>query len=144
MTDQKNALRRGIWWLRDPANPVLPPVAGSDYDSNCCMNPWVVRIDDDYRVYYSGADAKEKRRICMAQAPVEDPGNFVRHGVVLDRGEDGDFDYSWAVLPHVIKFPDKWHLYYSGNCGYGEGLSSFPGLGVAFSDDGINFEKYEN
>jgi len=48
------------------------------------------------------------------------------------------------VLPGVFKFGDTWHLYYSGNDGGALGLQSFPGIGLATSSDGVNFEKYSD
>jgi hypothetical protein len=107
------------------------------------MNPWVIRIGDDYHLYYAGADANGFRRICLAVAPVDQPGSFTRLGPVLSTGEPGAFDYRWTVLPHVVQIaPDRWHLYYTGNSGIGEGLSSFPGLGLAISSDGKTWEKH--
>ena len=35
-------------------------------------------------------------------------------------------------------------MYYTANSGVGEGLSAFPGIGLAFSDDGRTFEKHGN
>ena len=136
-------LHRNVWWIRDSANPVLPPLKEQVQESSCCMNPFAVRMEDTYRLYYAGADDDGHRRICLATAPIDQPAVWTRHGVVLDRGEDGDFDFNWTVLPHVVKFPDRWHLYYTGNCGKGTGLAQFPGIGLAFSDDGISFTKYD-
>lgn len=139
----KQFLQRNVWWIRDPASPVLPPSKDLAQESSCCMNPFVLRIDDTYRLYYAGGDEEGHKRICLATAPIDQPTAWTRHGVVLDRGKDGDFDFNWTVLPHVVKFPDRWHLYYTGNCGKGTGLAQFPGIGLAFSDDGLSFTKYD-
>ncbi len=135
-------ISRNLWWIRDPRNPILPPDADSEVECNRCMNPFALRIGDEYHLYYSGADAEGYQRICLATAPVHDPSDWTRHGVVLDRGVTGAFDHKWAVLPHVVRFADRWHLYYTGNSGRGEGLAQFPGIGLAFSDDGRTFRKY--
>ncbi len=137
-----NFLHRNMWWIRDPVNPVLPP-GTHDFDCGCCMNPWVLRADDQYRLYYAGADAEGHRNICLATAPADRPTEWTRHGIVMARGSEGAFDHNWAVLPHVLRFPDRWHLYYTGNCGHGAGLSAFPGIGLAFSEDGISWTKHE-
>jgi len=132
-------------WTRHPANPVLPPVPGSDYDCNCCMNPYAVRVGDTVRLYYAGADKDGHRRICLATADVDDLATWERHGPLFDRGAPGAFDHNWCVLPCLHRFGDRWHLYYSGNEGSeGLGLQGFPGIGLATSADGIHFEKYSD
>ena len=88
-------------WQRNPANPVLPPMPGSTCDSMRCMNPFVVKVDDEYRLHYSGGDDDGVHRICLATAPIEKPCEVTRHGVMLDIGETGAFDGRWCVLPCV-------------------------------------------
>ncbi|MBT3376531.1 MAG: hypothetical protein HN742_29435 [Lentisphaerae bacterium] len=106
------------------------------------MNPFVVRATEGYRLYYSGGDAEGRQRICMATSAPGAPGEFVRHGVILDVGAPGSFDAHWCVLPCVRRFGPTWHLYYSGHEGTDLGLQSFPGIGLAVSDDGIHFSRH--
>jgi predicted GH43/DUF377 family glycosyl hydrolase len=137
-------LRRNLWWIRPPDNPVLPPGPPGSFDCGCCMNPWALRVRDQWRLYYAGADADGRRRICLATSPVGDGGRWHRRGPVLEPGPEGSFDARWCVLPHVVQFaPDRWHLYYTGNCGRGRGLAAFPGIGLAVSRDLVHWEKYE-
>ena len=143
-SNQNSQLQRPMWWIRHPSNPILPPIPGSEVEEQCCMNPFVLRVEDTYRLYYAGGGKDGHRRICLATANVSDPNQWHRHGVVLETGDDGDFDYGWTVLPHVVRFPDRWHMYYTANRGYGDGLNAFPGIGLAFSDDGLTFEKYSH
>ena len=131
-------------WVRDAANPVLPPQPGSSYDSTQCMNPFVVRIGNQYRLYYSGGDAQRHQRICLATCEAAAPAEFVRRGPVLDLGGKGSFDAHWCVLPCVHRFGDTWHLYYSGHDGTDRGLQSFPGIGLAVSTDGLSFKRYSS
>ncbi len=106
------------------------------------MNPFAVRVDDEYRLYYSGGDTAGHQRICLATMPVATPDKLTRRGMVLDLGQAGSFDANWCVLPCVHRFGTKWHMYYSGNEGTNLGLQSFPGIGLATSCDGIHFQKY--
>ena len=129
-------------WKRDRGNPVLRPVPGSTWESLRCMNPFVVKVDGEYRLYYSGGDMEGRQRICMATTPVSKPVQFTRHGMILDVGERHSFDAQWCVLPCVHRFGNRWHLYYSGHEGTALGLQSFPGIGLAISDDGIHFQRY--
>jgi predicted GH43/DUF377 family glycosyl hydrolase len=129
-------------WIRDPGNPVLPPGAPDDADASRCMNPFVLRHEDRLRMYYSGGDSQGRQRICLAEMPVDDCNAFTRHGAILDVGLSGSFDAHWCVLPCVHKFGENWHLYYTGNEGSDLGLQSFPGIGLAVSQDGIHFERH--
>jgi len=106
------------------------------------MNPFVVRVNGEYRLFYSGGDADGSQRLCLATARINAPTRFTRHGVVLDTGAAGAFDAHWCVLPCVHRFGNTWHLYYTGHEGTDLGLQSFPGIGLAISDDGLHFRRY--
>lgn len=135
-------LRRPVEWIRDQSNPVLPPRPG-EFDAARCMNPWVVRDADTYRLFYSGGDKNGKQRIGVATASVGDITNWTRTEPLFETGAAGSFDAQWCVLPHVVRtHDDRWHLYYTGNAGSGSGLSAFPGLGLATSDDGITWTRH--
>lgn len=143
MSEQSVQLRRNHWWIRDSHNPVLPLGEAGSFDATSCMNPCVLRKGDTYYLYYAGGDREGHRRICLATAAVANPTQWQRHGPLFDVGEPGSFDARWCVLPHVVQIaPDRWHLYYTGNSGVGEGLSAFPGMGLAISTDGERWEKY--
>jgi len=137
-------LNAKVVWTRDEANPVVPPIAApamGGLESTRCMNPFILRVGDEYRLYYSGGDAGHVQRLCLATASVKSPTQWQRQGVVLDVGPAGGFDAKWVVLPHVLRVGSKWHLYYTSNSGVGEGLAQFPGIGLAVSDDGRHFER---
>src|SRR5690606_27025872 len=106
------------------------------------MNPFVVRQEDQYWLFYAGGDPEGRRRICLATAPVSDVGEWTRHGVVLDLGGKGAFDEYWCVLPCVHRIGGRWHLYYTGRHGQPAlGLQSFTGIGLAVSDDLRHWER---
>ena len=66
------------------------------------------------------------------------------HGdVVLDVGAAGAFDARWCVLPCVHRFGERWHLYYTGHEGSDLGLQSFPGIGLAVSEDGLSTARHK-
>ena len=131
-------------WQRDPGNPILPSGPDSAFDSTRCMNPFVINVDGEYRLYYSGGDANGIQRICLATAPADAPCCLKRRGVILDVGKIGSFDCRWCVLPYVHRFGKKWCLYYTGREGTDLGLQSFCGIGLAVSDDGIHFQRYSS
>src|SRR5678815_2918368 len=103
-------------WRRDPRNPIFPPGSESSggFDVGCCMNPFVLRRGDEYWLFYAGADKNDRRRICLAIAPVDDLTNWRRVGPLFDLGGPASFDGSWCVLPCLYPFGDTWHLYYTG------------------------------
>lgn len=133
-TDEYSPLRMPVEWVRDARNPILPPRTG-EFDATRCMNPWVIRSGDEYHVYYAGGDSAGRHRIGVASSDVGDLGNWRRTGPLFENGPTGSFDARWCVLPHVVRVRDQWHLYYTGNAGQGSGLSAFPGIGLATSDD---------
>jgi predicted GH43/DUF377 family glycosyl hydrolase len=142
--EAKVELRKNVAWKRDSRNPILPPGKPGSFDSTRCMNPWVIRIGDEYHLYYAGADDKGTHRICLATSSVKDLSKWTRQGPLFENGPAGAFDARWCVLPHVVQVaPDRWHLYYTGNSGQGKGLSAFPGIGLAVSKDGKTWKKHD-
>lgn len=128
-------------WLRDKNNPVLPP-KGGPFDVGCCMNPFALHRGDEYWLFYAGADQQGRRRICLAIAPLNNLLAWKRHGPLLDLGGKGSFDETWCVLPCVHRINGRWHLYYTGRSnGRGTGLQGFRGIGLATSDDLLNWKK---
>jgi predicted GH43/DUF377 family glycosyl hydrolase len=57
---------------------------------------------------------------------------------VLTPGAAGSFDDRGITWPSVIRIGDRWAMYYAGITGTGRGTGS---IGVAFSDDGITWER---
>ena len=128
-------------WQRDARNPILPP-KGGDFDVGCCMNPFVLRHNGEYWLYYAGADKRGRRRICLATAPTDDLAKWKRHGPLFEPGGKGAFDESWCVLPCIHRIGKEWHLYYSGrSTRSGVGLQAFWGIGLAVSTDLRSWKK---
>jgi predicted GH43/DUF377 family glycosyl hydrolase len=140
-TEEYTALKQPVEWTRHESNPILPPRKGG-FDSTRCMNPWVVKAGDAYRLFYSGGDDKGTQRIGVGTATLDDLTKWTRVGPLFETGAPGSFDARWCVLPHVVRMSDeRWHLYYTGNAGRGSGLSAFPGMGVATSPDGRTWSR---
>src|SRR4051794_8334891 len=71
-------------WQRHERNPVFPP--GTDFDASACMNPFVLRQEDEYWLFYAGGDKAGRRRICLATAPVSDVKEWKRLGPLFETG----------------------------------------------------------
>ncbi len=135
-----NQLFRVHQWRRDPRNPIFPPGGGS-FDVGRCMNPFIVERGDEYWLFYAGADKQHQHRICLATCPKDDLTAWKRHGPLFENGAKGAFDEYWCVLPCVHRFGNRWHLYYTGRSRGGGGLQSFAGIGLAVSDDLLNWKR---
>lgn len=129
-------------WIRDVRNPIFPP--RESFDAQRCMNPFVIRRENEYWLFYGGADARGAHRICLATAPVEDLTRWTRLGPLFEPGSAGAFDENWCVLPCVHQIGNRWHLYYTGQGKTGAGLQSFRGIGLAVSDDLIHWKRLHN
>ncbi|MEO2015925.1 MAG: hypothetical protein ABGZ53_16315 [Fuerstiella sp.] len=141
-TYEYTKLKQPVEWIRDRHNPVLAPRKG-EFDSTRCMNPWVVRDGQSYRLFYSGGGDDQKQKIGFGTAAVDDLTKWTRVGPLFETGAAGTFDARWCVLPHVVRMnDDRWHLYYTGNAGRGSGLSAFPGMGLATSRDGVTWSRF--
>ena len=92
-------------------HPFLPPNSSSAYDSTVCMNPMIVKVDEEWRLYYAGADNSSKHRIALATAPVTGPtplnAQWTRRGVVIDHGEPGSFNSEWSEFFRMTEFSTK-------------------------------------
>jgi hypothetical protein len=73
-------------WVRDPANPVLPPDPGLTLRLFAMHEP----LSTAYRLHNSGGDANGQKRICIATGTNEDIADAPhRQGNLLDPiGED--------------------------------------------------------
>jgi predicted GH43/DUF377 family glycosyl hydrolase len=129
-------------WQRDARNPIFPPQ--EEFDISACMNPFVLRRENEYWMFYAGGNATGNKKICLAVCPVDDLTNWKRLGPLFELGEKGAFDDSWCVLPCLHFIDGKWHLYYTGRSTVGSGLQSFHGIGLATSDDLLHWTKYSD
>ncbi len=136
-------LKRNVAWVRRD-QPIIR--ADGVFGRTATMNPCAVVRGDTIFLFFASDIEEGRRTIQLATAPVSDPESFSYQGTVIRNSEEyGSFDYAWCVLPHVVQLPDGTYLMiYSGNRGYGKGLSAFPGLGAAWSKDLFHWEKYEN
>ena len=75
--------------------------------------------------------------------------DWVDYGIILEAGEEGDWDYYlWGGFSFsVIKSDEIYYLYYQGSSDYRTEFDEtvlWRAIGVATSNDGIHFSKYES
>ena len=75
--------------------------------------------------------------------------DWVDHGIILEAGEEGEWDYYlWGGFAFsAIKKDGTYYLYYQGSSDYRTEFDEtvlWRSIGVATSDDGSTFSKYES
>ena len=119
---------------KNSENPVLKQ--GNGWDADRVADPEVIKVGDEWRIYYSG---RPERSIGVATSPdglvdwskrAENP--------VLTPGASGSWDSSTAERPSVIKLGGKYYMWYTGSDG------STSQIGLATSDDGISWTKHDS
>jgi hypothetical protein len=92
-----------------------------------------------------GPKSKQMVQLSVAIPQQED---WVDHGKIIDSGTEGDWDlYLWGGFANsVVKKDGVFYLYYQGSNGYDdvEGTVTYRAIGVATSQDGIKFGKYQS
>ncbi len=104
--------------------------------------PTVLILDEVLRVFYSTRQ-DNRSRICAIDVDANDPRKVIKeYGTILDLGERGCFDDCGVMPSCVAKIDGRYALYYTGwNTDKG-GVPYGHGIGVAFSNDGINFNRH--
>ena len=93
--------------------------------------------------FMTGAKFKPTTQVSVSIPRQED---WIDNGKIFTEGDEGDWDrFLWGGFAGtVIKKDDVYYLYYQGSNGYdeAEGTVTYRAIGVATSEDGINFTKY--
>lgn len=131
-----------ISFKKHPSNP-LPSIGISrgTWREDASMTVDVIDRGDHWQIFYVGKkNQQDGIGIATAQKEgfdgtkwVDDPRN-----PIIAPGNPGSFDSKHCVDPACVVWKSKYYLYYSA---LGDGPDS---LGLAISDDGLNFIKEEN
>ncbi|MEM7114429.1 MAG: hypothetical protein AAF614_18485 [Chloroflexota bacterium] len=131
-------------WTFD-AEPVLTPGSSGEWDDLQVMRVNVLSHNGGYVMYYAGVSDDRMSRIGMATSP---------DGIVWEKYDDPatteapyaesdpilvpalDWEGGWLGRPEVVQTDDGWVMFY-------EGGSRGSKTGLAVSDDGVNFTRYE-
>jgi predicted GH43/DUF377 family glycosyl hydrolase len=130
----------GINWVRYPGNPVILHAEQPWWDAFRIMHPCVIRLSDVYRIYYWGTVAASDHGVIgIADSPdgvhwTLHPDNPVFEPSPISQAWD-----SYGVgAPSVVTDGITMSMFYTG---WGP---MDPGTGLAWSNDGINWERCEN
>ncbi len=128
-------------WIKHIANPVLTP-GPAYYDFVALGQPTVLFENDTLKMWYAGAGADYRGRICYAVS-VDGINWIKRDSAVLDVGKKGDWDAGWLDTPEVLKDSNGYVMFY-----YGDTIQQFSAIssaiGIAYSPDGIHWTKDTN
>lgn len=128
-------------WSKNNDNPVLTP-GPDNWDKIAIGQPTVLFENDTMKMWYVGVGNDGKARICYAYSI--DGINWTKHNnPVIDVGSQGDWDSGWLDTPEILKDSNGYKMYY-----YGDTTQQFSAInsaiGVAYSQDGINWTKDTN
>ncbi|MEZ4671206.1 MAG: hypothetical protein R3E39_25145 [Anaerolineae bacterium] len=127
-------------WTPDIA-PVLEAGEKGAWDELQVAVPSVVKTDDGYVMYYTGANKAQVGQ--MGRATSADGITWVKDDepVFSATGNTGDFDSLAIYQPSVVKTENGWVMLYKGisNRNY----RSLPN-GLALSEDGIHWTRYSD
>ena len=126
---------------------MLPLGAAGSIDEQQVGYVWVIKDNDEYKMYYSANDAGNFWRVGLAVSTdartwTKVPGKQAG-GSILDLGNTGDFDVACAYQPSVYKESDQlYRMWYRGCKAPGPfGGPSFGVIGYAESNDGRTWVK---
>lgn len=144
-------------FVADPAPVLLPGPAGS-WDDHAVLNPSVVQLEDGYAMYYDGSqgDVAENRDRQIGMAFSEDGAVWTKHNIstttativaesdpIFKPGRSGSWDRDRVMDANVMQTPDGWLMIYESSHFDTNRQRRDYGLGVAVSEDGINWERLE-
>lgn len=125
----------GIHFRRHP-EPVLYPEY--EYEISGCEDPRVVKLDGTYSMVYV-ANGNSSNGIHIAMASSKDLFHWDKQGLINMKLKDWDRAQAKAAVICPEKINGKYVMYFLG-----EKRGWHTAIGVAFSEDLINWEEYEN
>lgn len=130
----------GITWNKYPGNPVLDIGASGQWDDEWLDTPEILWSGNEYKLYYYGDSTyfqgQDNTNIGLATS--QDGINWARQGVVLQKGNQGDWDGKFIESPAAYYDTSSgvYALWYSAQDTVG-----WIKIGLAASSDGINWIK---
>ena len=130
------------WTFRETA--VLSPGSDGEWDDLQVMRVNVLPHGDGYAMYYAGVNRGGESRIGLAFSDdgihwekYDDPATtdapYAESDPILEPRES--WEGRWLGRPEVVQTADGWVMLYEGGGGNHTGL--------AISEDGLNFERYD-
>lgn len=139
----------GIHWTKEPSNPVFTKGAFGQWDGTWVESPafYFDSTANEIYMWYNGIDTATWK-IQIGLATSTDGATWVRYPVnpVLQVGGWGSYDDMWLGTPALIRFENKFLMFYSGTSAlsYNAVTEAFDTVSIclATSTDGISWTKH--
>jgi predicted GH43/DUF377 family glycosyl hydrolase len=122
-------------WRKEP-KPVLEPGPYGSWDEYGVADPYVVRIEPYFYLFYLGQDRARRQRLGVARSTDGVRWEKLRANPVLELGDAGGFDENGLGEPAVWNSHGFYWMLYTGR-DTGENRR----LGLARSTDGVHWRK---
>ena len=122
-------------WRKEP-NPVLEPGPYGSWDEYGVADPYVVRIDPYFYLFYLGQDRARRQRLGVARSTDGVRWEKLRANPVLELGDPGAFDENGLGEPAVWNSHGFYWMLYTGR-----DTTENRRLGLARSTDGVHWRK---
>lgn len=125
----------GRTWRKEP-KPVLEPGPYASWDEYDVADPYVIRIEPYFYLYYLGQDRARRQRLGVARSKDGIHFEKLRSNPILEIGDIGAFDEDALGEPAVWMVRGFYWMLYTGRDGAGNRR-----LGLARSTDGVHFQR---
>jgi beta-xylosidase len=125
-------------WKREPRAVVTKGPLGS-FDEVAVADPYVIRVGDQFYLYYLGQDKAKRQRLGVARSKDGVSWEKLRSNPILDMGEVGAFDENGLGEPAVWSSGGSYWMLYTGR-DRGERRR----IGLAKSADGVHWAREPN
>lgn len=122
-------------WRKEP-RPVLDCGPYASWDEAAVADPYAIRIDPYFYLYYLGQDRARRQRLGVARSTDGVHWEKLRTNPILELGAPGAFDENGLGEPAVWQSHGFYWMLYTGR-----DAAEFRRLGVARSTDGVHWQK---
>ncbi len=127
--------RDGITWTRLP-EPVIGLGPRGQWDERGVADPYVIRVQDVFYMYYLGQDRARRQRLGVARSHNGIDWEKLRTNPILELGPPHAFDETGLGEPAVWIHSNRYWMLYTARDRH-----EFRRLGLAVSGNGVDWER---
>ena len=128
-------------WKKSEKNPVVEP-GFYGWDSKQVYTGTILKINDDYRMWYYGNDENGPLEIGIKKSKDGIDWRKIQDRPVLTNGENDEWDNLRVSKPCVVLEDNLYKMWYLGESRQNNKI--VPKIGLATSPDGISWSKNES